>query len=106
MAETVRIDPASHAALLRIAKKSGIPLGEALARAVRRYDFELKVAEMSADYASLRADPKAWAEEERERALRDNTNLDGLADDPAHADVTRSKPPRRTQSAARKRRSA
>jgi len=41
-------------------------------RSRRRAFFD----ELRAGFAALRADPKAWAEEQRERALWDMTNTD------------------------------
>ncbi|GAC1581652.1 MAG: hypothetical protein NVS3B20_26780 [Polyangiales bacterium] len=78
MAETVRIDPGSHASLAAIARAKHITLAEALARAVESYRREVFLEAMSAGYASLRADPKAWAAEEAERAAWETTSSDGL----------------------------
>jgi hypothetical protein len=36
---------------------------------------------MDADYAALREDPAAWAEEQAERAAWETTSADGLADE-------------------------
>ncbi len=55
-----------------------IPLTEALARAVELYRHEVFLEAMSAGYAALRADPKAWAEEQAERAAWETTSADGL----------------------------
>jgi hypothetical protein len=81
MAETVRIDPISHAALAEIAKAKHIPLSEALARAVEAYRRSVFLETMAAGYAAVRANPKAWAEELSERAPWETTNADGLKDE-------------------------
>jgi len=81
MAETVRIDPASHAALAEIARAKHLPLTEALALAVESYRREMLILAMDADYAALREAPAAWAEEQAERAAWDTTSADGLADE-------------------------
>lgn len=81
MAETIRIDPKSHAALADIARAKHIPLSEALARAVEAYRRELLIQAMDADYAALRADSKDWAQEQTERAAWETTNADGLQDE-------------------------
>ncbi len=81
MAGTVRIDPLSHSALTEIARAKHITLTEALARAVESYRREILIQAMDADYAALRADPAAWAEEQAERALLDTTSADGLSDE-------------------------
>jgi hypothetical protein len=81
MAETVRIDPSSHATLAEIARAKHIPLSEALARAVESYRRELMIQAMDADYGALRDDPKAWAEEQADRAAWETTSADGLDDE-------------------------
>jgi hypothetical protein len=81
MAETIRIDPASHAALSEIARAKRIALSEALARAVESYRRELMLQAMAADYADLRSNPEAWANERAERAAWDKTIADGLEDE-------------------------
>jgi hypothetical protein len=78
MAATVRIDPAAHASLARIAKAKRLTLSEALSRAIEAYRREMMIQAMDADYAHLRANPAAWAEELAERSLWDATNTDGL----------------------------
>jgi len=81
MAETVRIDPAAHAALAEIARAKHLTLTEALARAVDAYRREVFLEAMSTGYAALRADPKAWAEELAERKVWEPTSADGLEDE-------------------------
>lgn len=81
MAQTVRIDLTAHAALTEIARAKHLTLTEALARAVEAYRREMMIEAMDVDYAALRADPDAWAEEQADRAAWDTTNADGLADE-------------------------
>jgi len=80
MAETVRIDPAAHAALTEIAKAKHIPMTEALTRAVELYRREVFFEELNAGFAALQADESAWAEELAERAPWETTSADGLHD--------------------------
>jgi len=47
---------------------------ETLALAVRTYEREVFFLGLAADFASLRADPEQWAEEESERAIWDQTD--------------------------------
>lgn len=82
MAETVRIEPATHAALAEIARAKHLSLTEALSRVVEAYRREMLIQALDEDYAALRADPEAWREELQERELWDPTNLDGLEDEP------------------------
>lgn len=57
-----------------------------LARAVEAYRRRLFLEAANAEYASLRADPEAWAEELTERKVWDATLADGLHDDPYPTD--------------------
>jgi hypothetical protein len=81
MAETVRIEPAAHAALREIARDGHMSLTEALTRAVEAYRRQMFLAGVASDFAALRADEGAWAEERAERALWDQTSADGLEDE-------------------------
>lgn len=78
MAETVRIDPATHTMLTEIAKAKRIPLAEALRRGVELLRRELFFEQMNAGYAALRADADAWADEQRDGAIWEATTADGL----------------------------
>jgi len=80
----VRIDPTAHARLTEVARAEHIPLSEALSRAIESYRREKLIQKMSADYAAMRANPEAWAEESAERALWDRSGLDGREDEPAY----------------------
>jgi hypothetical protein len=85
MAETVRIDPKSHAALAEIARAKSIPLTEALAHAVEAYRRVVFLEEYAADVAAFRvSDPQGFAEDQAEAALWDATNRDGLRDEPPY----------------------
>jgi hypothetical protein len=79
MAETVRIDPSSHAALTEIARAKRIPLAEALSRAIEAYRREVFLDGVAADLAALPA--KARWDDRTERDVWDATNGDGLADE-------------------------
>ena len=78
MAETVRIDPISHATLTEIARAEHLTLTETLSRAVAEYRRKIFLESLNADFVALRADPKEWASELAERAPWDSTNADGL----------------------------
>ncbi|HEY3820644.1 MAG TPA: hypothetical protein VGL81_25940 [Polyangiaceae bacterium] len=79
MAETVRIDPAAHAALAEIARAKRIPLTEALSRAVELFRRQVFVEAVAADFAALRENDDAWTEEKHERDAWDAALADGLA---------------------------
>ena len=85
MAATVRIDPASHAALAEIAHAKSIPLTEALAHAVEAYRRAVFLEEYAAAVAAFRvSDPQGFAEDQAEAALWDSTNMDGLRGEPPY----------------------
>ncbi len=69
MADTVRIKPEAHVSLTRIARAKHIPLVEALSHVIESYEREAMIRAMDADYARLREDPVAWAEELAEREM-------------------------------------
>ena len=74
----ILVSEATRAKLEELANWAGIPVSEALERAVND-DYDRKFWEaVNAGYAALRADPAAWAEIEAERKLWDNTLMDGL----------------------------
>ena len=81
---TVRISERTHRTLKELARTSGQPMQTILENVIeeerrRRFFDEADIA-----YARLRADPEAWAEELEERALWDNTLMDGLEDEPPY----------------------
>jgi hypothetical protein len=76
----VRIKPETHLKLRQLAKQTGESMPDTLERAVDALYRKQWLAGLSEDYARLRADKKAWAEELKERALWDKTLGDGLED--------------------------
>jgi hypothetical protein len=68
--------------LQSLADESGLPMGAIVQRLVEQEGERRYWAQFDADYAALRADPTADAEERQERALWDTTLMDGLADYP------------------------
>ena len=77
MAQTVRIDPATHALLQRLADADGgVTLQEELARAVQSRMRELFFAELHAGYARL--SEAEQAEDAADTALWDSALGDGL----------------------------
>jgi hypothetical protein len=74
----VRISPRSKAVLRTLAKQEGKPMQAVLDEAIEHYQRDKFLDEVNAAYADLRNDPKAWKEEQAERALWDKTLNDGL----------------------------
>jgi hypothetical protein len=80
MAVTVRLQPETHKALKETASLTGESIQEALDKAVQERRRRLYLEGLSADYAALRADPKASADLDKESALWERTSNDALED--------------------------
>jgi len=78
---TVRISNTSHKLLQELAARSGQTMQAVLDEALEAYRRQCFLEGLVADFAALRADPDAWAEEEDERAVWDAALLDDLTDD-------------------------
>lgn len=78
----IRVPEAVYARLQTLAEESGTPLGTVVQRLVEQEEERRYWARFDEDYAALRADPAADAEERQERALWDTALMDGLADYP------------------------
>ncbi|HXB74841.1 MAG TPA: hypothetical protein VNY05_41810 [Candidatus Acidoferrales bacterium] len=77
----IRITPRSKAVLRALARQEGKPMQTVLDDAIEHYRRDKFLDEVNAAYATLRSDPKAWKEEQAERALWDKTLADGLKDE-------------------------
>jgi len=77
----IRITPRSKSVLRALAEREGKPMQAVLDEAVEHYQRDKFLDEVNAAYATLRNDPKAWKEEQAERALWDKTLADGLKDE-------------------------
>ena len=80
MTTTIRIRPASHKALKKLAAMTGQSIQDVLDQAIEEQERRLYLEGANADYAALKRDPKAWASFKKELAVWDVTNLDGLED--------------------------
>ncbi len=78
---TVRVDGESHAVLRRIAARTGQSMQSVLAKAIEEYRRKSFLEDANAAFAALRADPRAWRREQRERAAWDVTLGDGQEKD-------------------------
>ena len=76
---TVRIDETTRDKL--IANNESKPMHVILERAIEDYRRKSFVEDANNAYAALRQNPKAWAEEQKERAQWDATLKDGLEDE-------------------------
>ncbi|MCI0438894.1 MAG: toxin-antitoxin system protein [Chloroflexi bacterium] len=65
---TVRISEESRETLRQLSEELDEPMQKVLDRALEAYRRRVLLEKANEAFAALRADPKAWAEEERERA--------------------------------------
>src|SRR5437868_1763528 len=63
--------------LEELARQTGQSLQAILGQALEDYRRKVFFEGLAADYAALKADPQAWAEELAERQLCDQTLMDG-----------------------------
>lgn len=75
---TVRISTRAHQTLRQLSADTGEPMHTVLDKAREQYRRQRFFEELDAAYAAIQADPDALAEEMKERALWDNTLMDGL----------------------------
>jgi hypothetical protein len=78
---TVPISEGSYRVLKELSEQTGQSMLEILDRALDTYRRKLFFEGLKADYAALRADPEAWADELAERKLWEATLMDGLDPD-------------------------
>jgi predicted DNA-binding protein len=78
---TVRINPKAYETLRELAVQQGETIQAILDEAIELYQRQHFMEQFNAAYAALRADPRAWKELQKERALWDKTLLDGLDPD-------------------------
>jgi predicted DNA-binding protein len=77
----VRIKPDTHAKLKELSERLGEPMPAILDKAVEAFRRQAFLENLAADFATLRGDEKAWAQELAERKAWDQTLMDGLRDD-------------------------
>jgi len=78
---TIRLQDKTHKALKEISRVTGKSLQAALEGAVEQERRRIYLEGLSADYAELRKDPKAWNEFRKELKEWDATLKDGLEND-------------------------
>jgi len=78
---TVKINAETYAKLKETVAETGEPMIVVLAKAVDAYRRQAFLEGVNADFAALRNDRRAWAEEQSERAAWDATMADDLHGD-------------------------
>jgi hypothetical protein len=74
----IRISPRSKAVLRTPAKQEGKPMQAVLDEAIEYYQRDKFLDEVNAAFANHRSDPKAWKDEQAERAVWDKSLKDGI----------------------------
>ena len=80
MSTTIRVSEKTRDTVHDLARNVGVPMAAIVEQAIEQYRRQHILDAANAHYASLRADPEAWAEVEAERAIWDVTLADGLED--------------------------
>ncbi len=78
---TVRIGDGAHQTLRELAEQLGASMQTVLEKALEDYRRKCFLEGLSADFAAVRNNPKAWQEEQEERAAWDATLADGLEEE-------------------------
>ena len=90
----IRVPDTVYARLQSLAEEQGTPMGMVVQHLLEREEERRYWAQFDADFAALRADPAAWAEELHERSILDGTLMDGLEEYPYEDErLTRSAKP-------------
>jgi hypothetical protein len=77
----VSIDAVTHAKLREMSAETGRPMIEVLAKAVEAYQRQRFLKGLNADFAALRDNRPAWAEEQAERTAWGATIVDNITGD-------------------------
>lgn len=80
MSTTVRVHERTREAIARLSRSRGQSAAELLDSLVGREEEDELLVSMNAAYEHLRRDSDGWAAERVERAVWEQTLLDGLAD--------------------------
>lgn len=77
----LRVSKETHEKLRELARNEGVSMQRILEKALGEYEKTQFFDALAADFAALRSDPEAWAEELEERRLWENTLMDGIDQD-------------------------
>ncbi len=94
---TVPVSESAHQLLSDLAAQTGRSIQQVLDQALEDYRRKVFFEGLAADFAALKADPAAWAEELAERELWDATLMDGLDPDERWTEDGRVVPPEDVQ---------
>jgi predicted transcriptional regulator len=75
---TIRVHPATHKTLARLAKENHSSMQTVLNEALEAYRRKVFLQRTNQAYAALRRDPAAWTRYEKELKAWDGASEDGL----------------------------
>ncbi|MCX6366115.1 MAG: toxin-antitoxin system protein [Armatimonadetes bacterium] len=75
---TLRTSDTTHKNLKELSILTGLPMQTVLDQAISAYQKDIFLEKLNEDFAALRANPKAWQEEQGERELWEQSLSDGL----------------------------
>ena len=75
---TIRLSSRTYARLRGLAEASGRPMSSVVEEALEHYEVDRFFHDLDTAYRELRSAPRAWHQEQAERALLEQTLLDGL----------------------------
>lgn len=78
---TIRISRKTHENLKELSRQQTQSMQSVLDAALEKYRQNIMLSQLNEDYAALRKDKKAWADELKERSLWEKTLSDGLEKD-------------------------
>ena len=76
MSTTIRVNEQTRDRFARLADATGRPMSQLVDEAAEALERRLFFEELSSGFERLRADPKAWAEVEAERAIESGALAD------------------------------
>lgn len=76
MSTTIRVNEQTRDRLARLADATGRPMSQLVDEAAEALERRLFFEKLSSSFETLRADPKAWAEVEAERAIESGALAD------------------------------
>lgn len=77
---TVRVRPDTREAIARLSDQRGVTTAELVGELVARAEEDELLAAMNDGFRQLRSDPARWSQLAAERAIWEQTLLDGLGD--------------------------
>ena len=82
----IQLTDGTQQILQTLSEETGMSIAAIVEKAVAEYRRKVFFEGVDKDYAALKSDPEAWADELQERKLFQNTSMDGLDVDESWGD--------------------